>query len=229
MNIKDNIENVRNRIYNACKRAGRDVEDIKLIAVSKTVGPESINEAVSCGIKSLGENKVQEIVDKFDKVSNGVEWHMIGHLQTNKVKYIIDKVSMIHSVDSIRLLKEIDRRAETAGRIMDVLIEVNIGCEESKYGVYPDDLIKFLNDAVIYKNVNISGLMTVAPAMDNPEDVRPYFKSMKELFDHASALGIYNMKYLSMGMTADFEPAIEEGANIIRVGTGIFGPRNYQK
>lgn len=229
MNIKDNIENVRNRIYNACKRAGRDVEDIKLIAVSKTVGPESINEAVSCGIKSLGENKVQEIVDKFDKVSNGVEWHMIGHLQTNKVKYIIDKVSMIHSVDSIRLLKEIDRRAETAGRIMDVLIEVNIGCEESKYGVYPDDLIKFLNDAVIYKNVNISGLMTVAPAMDNPEDVRPYFKSMKELFNHASALGIYNMKYLSMGMTADFEPAIEEGANIIRVGTGIFGPRNYQK
>lgn len=229
MNIKDNIEIVRNRIYNACKRAGRDVEDIKLIAVSKTVGPESINEAVSCGIKSLGENKVQEIVDKFDKVSDGVEWHMIGHLQTNKVKYIIDKVSMIHSVDSIRLLKEIDRRAETAGRIMDVLIEVNIGCEESKYGVYPDDLIKFLNDAVIYKNVNISGLMTVAPAMDNPEDVRPYFKSMKELFDHASALGIYNMKYLSMGMTADFEPAIEEGANIIRVGTGIFGPRNYQK
>lgn len=229
MTIKDNIEIIRNRVYNACKRAGRDAEDVKLIAVSKTVSPDRINEAVSCGIKSLGENKVQEIVDKFDKVSSGVEWHMIGHLQTNKVKYIIDKVSMIHSVDSIRLLKEIDRRAETAGRVMDVLIEVNIGREKNKYGIYPEELMKFLNDAVIYKNVNISGLMTVAPAMDRLEDVRPYFKNMKELFENARALGIHNMKYLSMGMTADFEPAIEEGANIIRVGTGIFGPRNYQK
>lgn len=231
MSICENIANIKRRIEAACKRSGREPEDIKLIAVTKTVDTDRIKEAINCGIKFLGENKVQEIMDKYPELGSSVEWHMIGHLQTNKVKYLIDKVSMIHSVDSLKLLGEIDKRFGISNKSIDVLIEINIGREKSKYGVFPENLEGFLKEAAKYKNIKIAGLMTVAPAVINPEDVRPYFVKMRELFENFKSSQINNIefKYLSMGMTNDFEIAIEEGANIIRVGTGIFGPRNYIK
>lgn len=229
MSIENNISSVRTRIENACRRAGRTKDDVKLIAVTKTVNADRIMEAISCGIDAIGENKVQEIVDKFPRIGQNVEWHMIGHLQTNKVKYIADKVNMIHSLDSLKLAQEIDKRFEAYGRIIDVLVEINIGREESKHGIDQDELIEFINAVRLYKNINICGLMAVAPAFENPESARPYFRKMKELFDDVKHRNIenVNMKYLSMGMTNDFEVAIEEGSNIVRIGSGIFGPRNY--
>lgn len=227
MSIKDNISNITNRINAACTKAGRNPDEVTLVAVSKTVGVDYINEAVGCGIKNLGENKVQEIMDKYTLVEGSPKWHMIGHLQTNKVKYIIDKVTMIHSVDSVKLLGEIDKRAKASGKTMDVLIEVNVGREQSKYGVYPEDLDQIMSEGQKFKNLTICGLMTVAPALGDKGKVRPYFKEMKNLFENAKQKYGSHIRYLSMGMTNDFEVAIEEGANIVRVGTGIFGPRNY--
>jgi pyridoxal phosphate enzyme (YggS family) len=230
MSISDNIMSVKNNIRSACIRAGREPEDVKLVAVSKTMGTDKIMEAVNSGINVFGENKVQELVSKYEALDKGLEWHMIGHLQSNKVKYIIDKVAMIHSVDSIKLLQEIDRRCKAYGKRIDVLIEINIGREATKYGIYPEDLGAFLEEAPKYENVRICGLMTVAPKVNVPEDARPYFKEMKKLFDDAKSSNSENveMKYLSMGMTGDYEVAIEEGSNIVRIGTGIFGPRNYR-
>lgn len=229
MSIESNIVLLKERIKSACARTGRNSDDIMLVAVTKTIDIERINEAVKCGIKMLGENRVQEIMDKYGRTESDVSWHMIGHLQTNKVKYIVDKVSMIHSVDSLKLVDEIDKRFKSYGRIIDVLVEINIGKEESKHGINPEDTLQFIINASKYDNVRIKGLMTVAPALDDLEKVRPYFKAMKKLFDGIKSNRIDNvdMVYLSMGMTNDFEIAIEEGANIIRIGTGIFGPRNY--
>lgn len=230
MSMCDNIASVRNNIRLACERVGREPESIKLIAVSKTMGTDKIMEAVSCGIRVFGENKVQELTDKYDILAKDLEWHMIGHLQTNKVKYIVGKVAMIHSVDSIRLLQEIDRRFGAAGLTIDVLIEVNIGREKTKYGIYPEDISSFLVEASKYNHVRISGLMTVAPAVEEAEKARPYFVEMRKLFEYAKSMnkGNIDIRYLSMGMTGDYEVAIEEGSNIVRVGTGIFGPRNYK-
>lgn len=226
--INNNIEIINNRIEHICQKAGISREDIILIGVTKTRNPDEINEAIRGGIGNIGENKVQEILDKYDKVLP-VKWHMIGHLQTNKVKYIIDKVDMIHSVDSIKLAEEIDRRAKQHNLKMNVLIQVNVAEEESKFGIKTEDLASFLMQVEKYDNIIIKGLMTVAPYVENPEDVRIFFHRMKQIFDtyKSSPLKNIDMKFLSMGMTNDFEVAIEEGANMIRIGTAIFGSRNY--
>lgn len=229
MSIEENILLVNKKIKEACKRAGRSSDEIKLVAVSKTASLDSINKALECGITTFGENRVQELVDKFPYVDSRAEWSMIGHLQTNKVKYIVDKVSMIQSVDSIRLIQEIDKRFGNYGKVANILVEINIGREESKMGIDIDDAIDFITKASDYENIKLCGLMTVAPICENPEMARPYFKKMKQKFDLIKSMNIKNvdMKYLSMGMTGDFEVAIEEGSNMVRIGTGIFGKRNY--
>lgn len=227
--IRENVAAVEAKIAAAAKRAGRNPEDILLLAVSKTKPVEMIQEAVDCGLTALGENKVQEIMDKFEPMGKGVHWHLIGHLQTNKVKYIIDKVDMIHSVESLRLAQEIDKRAAAAKVIMDILVEVNIAGEESKFGVRPEDTEVFLRELSKFDNIHVRGLMTVAPFVNNPEENRVYFRKMRELLVDMNAKKIDNisMDVLSMGMTGDYEVAIEEGATIVRVGTGIFGERYY--
>lgn len=227
--IRENVAAVEAKIAAAAKRAGRNPEDILLLAVSKTKPVEMIQEAVDCGLTALGENKVQEIMEKFEPMGKGVHWHLIGHLQTNKVKYIIDKVDMIHSVESLRLAQEIDKRAAAAKVIMDILVEVNIAGEESKFGVRPEDTEVFLRELSKFDNIHVRGLMTVAPFVNNPEENRVYFRKMRELLVDMNAKKIDNisMDVLSMGMTGDYEVAIEEGATIVRVGTGIFGERYY--
>ena len=229
MTIEQNILSIRDRIKSACEKSGRSCDDVTLIAVTKTIDINRIKEAVSCGLNILGENKVQEITEKFPLLYENIEYHMIGHLQTNKVKYIVDKVSMIQSVDSLKLAQEIDMRFRNHGRIIDILVEINIGGEQSKHGLAPEDVYQFLNSINKYKNLNVCGLMTVAPDYKSIEKIRPYFKKMKEIFENIKCHNVENIKmnYLSMGMTNDFEIAVEEGANIIRIGSGIFGPRNY--
>ena len=227
--IRENVAAIEAKIAAAAKRAGRNPEDILLLAVSKTKPVEMIQEAVDCGLTALGENKVQEIMEKFEPMGKGVHWHLIGHLQTNKVKYIIDKVDMIHSVESLRLAQEIDKRAAAAKVIMDILVEVNIAGEESKFGVRPEDTEVFLRELSKFDNIHVRGLMTVAPFVNNPEENRVYFRKMRELLVDMNAKKIDNisMDVLSMGMTGDYEVAIEEGTTIVRVGTGIFGERYY--
>lgn len=229
MLISDNILSIRDRIQKACARSRNVSNRVSLVAVTKTVDVEKIKDAVQCGINILGENKVQEIIDKFPYITNDAKWHMIGHLQTNKVKYITDKVQMIHSVDTLKLVDEINKRFKIQGRIIDILVEINISREKSKYGVDPADLVLFLNKANKYEYVHIIGLMTVAPACDDPEVTRPYFREMKDIFENIKSKDIenINMMILSMGMTNDFEVAIEEGSNMVRIGSGIFGPRKY--
>lgn len=205
-------------------------DDIIMVAVTKTIDVEKINEAISYGVINIGENKVQEIQDKYGEINQNVKWHMIGHLQSNKVKYIIDKVHMIHSLDRMSLAKEIQRRAEEHNIFMDTLIQVNIAEEDSKFGLKKDEVIPFIRSIKDFNRIRIKGLMTIAPYAENPEDVRFVFKDLKNLFESIKGLNISNidMKYLSMGMTNDYEIALEEGANIIRIGTGIFGKRKYK-
>lgn len=226
--IGENYLSVKERVAAAAQKSGRTGEDIMLIAVSKTKPVSEIKQAVEAGAHILGENKVQEVMAKYDEIQ-GVDWHLIGHLQTNKVKYIIDKVKMIHSVDSLKLAQEISKRAVKAGVVMDVLVEVNIGGEESKSGVTPEEAEKLCLDISSLDAVRVRGLMCVAPAVENAEDARIYFRKMNKLFVDIKSKNYDNidMVYLSMGMTHDFEVAIEEGANIVRVGTAIFGARNY--
>ena len=226
--IAQNYLNVKKRVAEAAVRSGRQPEDVTLIAVSKTKPVSEIARAVEAGARIMGENKVQEITAKYDELP-GVEWHLIGHLQTNKVKYIIDKVKMIHSVDSLHLAEEISKRAHNAGRVMDVLAEVNIGGEESKSGVPPEAAEELCLSMAHLEGIRIRGLMTVAPFVENPRESRYYFAKMNKLFVDIKSKNYdnINMDYLSMGMTNDFEVAIEEGANIVRVGTAIFGARNY--
>jgi pyridoxal phosphate enzyme (YggS family) len=213
----------------AAEKSGRRPEDVLLIAVTKLHDPDEMEEAIRAGVTDIAENKVQEIQHKFDQISLPVRWHLIGHLQTNKVKYIIDKVVMIHSVDSLKLAQEIDKRAGAAGKVMDVLIQVNAAHEEGKFGADPKDVPQLAADiAAGCPNVRIRGLMHIAPYAEDPEEVRPYFREVKALYDELA--GQYpDFAYLSMGMSHDFETAIEEGANIIRVGTSIFGERDYNR
>lgn len=227
--IKENIENVERKIQAACDRSGRKREDVLLLAVSKTIDVPRIKEAVECGLTSLGENKVQEIMDKYEPMGEGVKWHLIGHLQTNKVKYIIDKVELIHSVDSLKLAEEISKRAKAKGITADILLEINAAGEESKFGLKPEECEEAVREISVLDNIKIRGLMTVAPNVENPEENRIYFKQMKQLLVDINAKKIdnVNMDVLSMGMTGDYEVAIEEGATIVRVGTGIFGARVY--
>jgi hypothetical protein len=220
------------RIEDTCKKVGRDPKDITVIAVSKTVESDRAKEAVEEGINNLGENRVQELIKKYDELKNiDISWHMIGHLQKNKVKYIIDKTLLIHSVESLSLAEEINKRAGKNNLIAKVLIELNIGEEESKFGINEEDVYDFITSMEQFENIKVLGLMTVAPFCENPEDVRWVFKKMKNIYDKISNMSLKNaeMKYLSMGMTNDFEIAIEEGSNIIRIGTAIFGARKYKE
>ena len=228
--IKNNIQIVQNKINTACEKVGRSSNDALLIAVSKTKPISMLQEAYDAGIRDFGENKVQEILEKYDKLPNDIRWHMIGHLQRNKVKYIIDKVCMIHSVDSLRLAEEISKEAVKHNLTMPILIELNIGKEESKFGLTLSECETMIRKISILPNIKINGLMTVAPFVENAEENRQYFKTMKQLSVDIMQKNIDNvcMGILSMGMTGDYEIAIEEGATHVRVGTGIFGERDYQ-
>lgn len=225
--ISENIKEIRQEIEAACSRAGRSKEDITLIAVSKTKPVSMILEAHNEGIADFGENKVQELVDKYHELPKTIRWHMIGHLQRNKVKSIVDKVVMIHSVDSIRLAEQIDLEAGKINRVMDVLLEVNISGEESKYGFTADEALEAFEEIGRMPWICVKGLMTVAPFVENPEEVRIYFKKLHQLYIDMKCKNIDNvsMNALSMGMTGDYTVAIEEGATMIRVGSGIFGIR----
>lgn len=227
--IPKNLEHIRRRIVQASERAGRPPEEVTLIAVSKTVGADLINAAVAAGADTLGENRVQEVLAKRDAVPPEVSWHLIGHLQTNKVRQIIDKVALIHSLDSRHLAEELQKRAEQMDLTVKVLVEVNVGAEDSKFGLSPDQVAPFLKSLSDLDRVHILGLMTVAPFLEDLESVRMVFRSLKRLFDEMKELNLPNvqMLHLSMGMTHDFEVAIEEGATMVRVGTGIFGARDY--
>jgi pyridoxal phosphate enzyme (YggS family) len=228
--IASNLDAIRQRIDRAARASGRKGSDIKLVAVTKTVGVDRIRQAVSHGITAVGENRVQELVEKYQQLEGlGLEWHMIGHLQTNKVKYIVDKVSLIHSVDRIELVSEIQKRAKAAARKVDVLIQINVSGEQSKFGISVEDALPFVEQVSRYDSLSVKGLMTIAPYAEHPEEIRPVFRRLKEIFERLKETNIagVSMDYLSMGMTGDFELAIEEGANIVRVGTGIFGERRY--
>ncbi len=227
--IKNNINIVQNKIEISCKRTDRDINDIHLIAVSKTKPVSMLQEAYDAGIRDFGENKVQEILEKYDKLPDDIRWHMIGHLQRNKVKYIIDKVCLIHSVDSLRLAEEISKEAVKHHLIMPILIELNIAEENSKFGITFKECEHMIKQISALPNIQIKGLMTVAPFVENAEENRQYFKTMKQLSVDIMTKNIDNvcMDILSMGMTGDYGVAIEEGATHVRVGTGIFGERNY--
>lgn len=228
--LTENVIEVEKNIQAACDRAGRSREEVRLIAVSKTKPVSDIEEVLTTGILDYGENKVQELSDKYDVLPKNIRWHMIGHLQRNKVKYLIGKTVLIHSVDSLKLAEQIEHEAAKADTIMNVLIEVNVAGEESKFGTTCNEAIELVRAVAALKHVKIKGLMTIAPFTDNPEDNRIYFKKLKQLSVDIKSKNIDNvdMDELSMGMTGDYEVAIEEGATMVRVGTGIFGERNYQ-
>lgn len=227
--IKDNLAEIELRIQAACDNAKRPREDVHLIAVSKTVEADVMNTSIDFGVTDLGESKVQEIRRKFDDVKPA-HWHLIGHLQSNKVKYIIDKVDLIHSVDSFKLAQEISKRAASHDKVMSILLQVDMATEDTKFGMASEDVQHLIEQILTLDAVSIEGLMFIAPYVPDPEDVREYFKQMKRLFDDIKEKMNHerlNMKHLSMGMTNDFEVAIEEGATLLRVGTGVYGRRNY--
>jgi pyridoxal phosphate enzyme (YggS family) len=222
--VKDNLETINKKIKEAALKVNRDPQEIKLVAVTKTATLEQIKEAINEGVKIIGENKVQEATEKYQVLTTEVKWHLIGHLQTNKVKYAVEIFDLIHSVDSIKLAKEIDKRSVQFKKIIDVLIEVNISGEETKYGYNPEKVEAFLKEISEFSGIRVRGLMTIAPISKNKEEVRPYFRRLRELSERIRDKNIKNIKmdYLSMGMTDDFEIAIEEGANMVRIGRGIF-------
>ena len=227
--LKENYTEVLDKINAVCDRAGRNREDVTLIAVSKTKPVEMLQEIYDCGCRDFGENKVQEIMDKYECLPADIRWHMIGHLQTNKVKYIVDKVYMIHSVDSLKLAKEISKEALKKNVIVKVLLEVNVAQEETKFGLLTDEVFSFYKEVIDLPGLEVCGLMTIAPYVENPEENRQYFVKLKQLMVDMIAEKTDNISVdtLSMGMTGDYEVAIEEGATCVRVGTGIFGERNY--
>lgn len=229
--IAENIKEIRANIDEAARRSGREPKDVLLLAVSKTVEVPKIKAAVECGLDELGENRVQEIMEKYEPMGPDVKWHLIGHLQTNKVKYIIDKVKLIHSLESLKLAEEIDKQAKKHEITADVLVEINMAREESKFGILPEQAEEFIRELANLGNIRVRGLMTVAPFVENGEENRVYFRNMKQLLVDINAKKINNitMDILSMGMTGDYITAVEEGATIVRVGTGIFGSRNYNK
>ena len=223
MDVRVNLQQVKERIARAAYRAGRDPRDITLVAVTKTVSAEIARQVYACGTKELGENRVQELQKKYPLLPMDTVWHMIGHLQTNKIKYIIDKTALIHSLDRMSLADEINRQALLLGKTVQVLVEVNISGEGSKFGIPICEAVEFVKCVNCLPGLTLRGLMTMAPYTDNPEEVRPVFRELKELSKRISkeATGI-NMDLLSMGMTNDFEVAVEEGATIVRIGTAIF-------
>ena len=229
--LKENLEEVEEKIAKACERAGRAREEVTLIAVSKTKPVEMLQEIYDEGIRDFGENKVQELTEKYEVMPKDMKWHMIGHLQTNKVKYIIDKVELIHSVDSFHLAKQIEKEAVKKNVEAQILVQVNIAQEDTKFGIDGPEVIALVEEISKLPHVHVRGLMTSAPFVDDPEENRCYFKKLHQLFIDIREKNIDNvsMDILSMGMTNDYEVAIEEGSTMVRVGTGIFGARNYNK
>lgn len=227
--LKENLFSVEERIREVCSRCGRSYEEVKLIAVSKTKPVNMLQEIYDAGMRDFGENKPQEIRDKYPVLPDDIRWHMIGNLQKNKIKYIIDRACMIHSVDSVSLAEAVSLEAEKRGIVMPVLVEVNMAGEDTKGGLVPEETEAFIRSISRLTNIRIEGLMTVAPFTENPEENRKYFRALKKLLVDINGKNIDNvdMHELSMGMTGDFEVAIEEGATMVRVGTGIFGERNY--
>ena len=242
--IADNLKAVTQRISMSCEKSGRLPDDVKLICVTKEASLDQIKEALALGVKDIGENRVQNAASKYKMIGDKATWHLIGHLQTNKVKEAVRIFSLIHSVDSIRLAKEIDREAKKIGKVQDMLVQVNTSGEKSKFGLSPNEIAAFFKEVSLYPNINISGLMTIAPSLDkssgwcheqsqrtpevdDSEEVRPYFRKLRELRDEINAVRCthYALRTLSMGMTNDFEVAIEEGATVVRVGRAIFGEK----
>ena len=228
--IKENISCVNDNIVTACKKSGRNVKDVTLIAVSKTKPVSMMHDAYETGIRDFGENKVQEIVKKYDDMPKDTRFHMIGHLQTNKVKMLVDKVYMIHSVDSLHLAEVISKEAVKVNKVIPILIEVNVAGEETKYGVSVNSCEELIRACSLLPGIKINGLMTIAPFVENGEENRKHFKALKQLSVDIMQKNIDNvsMEFLSMGMSGDYEVAVEEGASFVRVGTGIFGEREYQ-
>lgn len=229
MSVCENYRAVEEKVINACKRAGRNREEVTLIAVSKTKPVSMLEELLPLGVLDFGENKVQELTAKEEVLPKDIRWHMIGHLQRNKVKYVIDKACMIHSVDSLRLAREISKEAVKHGLVMPVLIEVNVASEESKFGVSVGETPALVEEVSKLPGIQINGLMTIAPYVEDPEENREIFRNLRKLSVDIREKNFDNvtMSVLSMGMTGDYEVAIEEGATHVRVGTGIFGERNY--
>ena len=227
--LRENLQEVEQRIADACRRAGRKREEVTLIAVSKTKPAEMLKEAYDLGVRVFGENKVQELTEKYDLLPDDIRWHMIGHLQTNKVKYLIGKTELIHSVDSLKLAKVIEKESEKKECITDILVEVNVAEEESKFGLKMEEVIPFIENAAQFPHINVRGLMTIAPFVENPEKNRTIFADLHKLYVDIKEKNIDNdtVSILSMGMTNDYEVAIEEGATMVRIGTGIFGARDY--
>ncbi len=227
--LQDNLKDVEAKICAACKRSGRKREDVTLIAVSKTKPAEMIRTIYDEGVRDFGENKVQEILTKEPVLPHDIRWHMIGHLQRNKVKQVIDKSCLIHSVDSLRLAEEIEKEADKHNLVVPVLLEVNVAGEESKFGMTKEEALDLVVLLSQFRHIAVKGLMTIAPNVENPEENRPIFRDLKQLSVDIINKNIDNisMDVLSMGMTNDYEVAIEEGATMVRVGTGIFGTRYY--
>ena len=227
--ITENINEVRKNMEEACRVSGRNPEEVSLIAVSKTKPIPMLQEAYDAGCRDFGENKVQEIMDKIDRLPSDIRWHMIGHLQTNKVKYIVGKVFLIHSVDSLHLAEAISKEAVKQNTTVNILIEVNVAKEDTKYGAMAEDTVSLVEKIALLPGISVKGLMTIAPYVENPQENRQYFVKLRQLAVDIKSKNIDNvhMDILSMGMTGDYMVAIEEGATYVRVGTGIFGERQY--
>ena len=227
--ITENLEQVRKNIEEACRAVNRDPGEVTLISVSKTKPVSMLQEAYDAGSRDFGENKVQEIMDKYPQLPSDIRWHMIGHLQRNKVKYIVDKVALIHSVDSLRLAETIENEAAKHNVTVPILIEVNVAQEESKFGLKTEEVLSLVESVAALPHINIKGLMTIAPYVEDPEENRGIFRTLKKLSVDIAAKNInnVNMSVLSMGMTGDYQVAVQEGATMVRVGTGIFGERDY--
>ncbi len=229
--VVENLAEVERKVCEACKRAGRSRSEVTLIAVSKTKPVSMIEELLPGGTRDFGENKVQELCEKYEQLPKDIRWHLIGHLQRNKVKYVVDKACLIHSVDTLRLAQTISEEAVKRQMIVPILVEVNVAGEESKFGVSPKDTEDLIREIAKLPAIFVQGLMTIAPFVTDPEENREYFVNLKKLSVDIKSKNIDNvyMNVLSMGMTGDYEVAIEEGATMVRVGTGIFGERNYIK
>lgn len=227
MSVSENFKIVMDRIGAAAKRAGRDPSSVRLVTVTKTVDHDRIREAIAAGAAILGENRVQEAKEKIEALGKVASWHLIGHLQTNKSKYAVKLFDLIHSVDNLELAKEIDKQAAKAGKVQNVLIEVSIAGEAAKAGVSIGDMVRLVGEAAGLKHIRVLGVMTMPPLSNDPEDSRPYFRKLRDLADAVRKEGIagISMNELSMGMSGDFEVAVEEGATLVRVGTAIFGAR----
>lgn len=226
--ISENIAHIRRKIDEACLRSGRKPSEVTLVAVTKTFPAGQIRAAYQLGVEDIGENYVQESLEKREQLKDiPVRWHFIGHLQSNKARQIAGWVTLIHSLESLSLAKELDRQAEKLGRSPEVLVEVNTTGESSKYGIAPEQTVSFVRSLSAFSGLNVLGLMTIGPFLPDPEMSRPMFRKLRELKEQVAALGQTNvsMKHLSMGMTGDFEVAIEEGATLVRIGTAIFGSR----